>query len=255
MSPVDTEELVQQVRHLYRDVALNPHGTYHFELGRALAGRLGYPSEILDRIPDGAIESFAGVGYFFDLADLRPGERVLDLGSGSGMDVFVAADLVGPSGMVVGIDYTDEQLAKARGLAAQAGVRQVRFLEGHIERPPVAQGEFDCVISNGVINLSPEKAEVFAQAARALAPGGRLAVADIVTERELTEAIVCNVDLWASCIGGAAQHDTYRQMIEDAGLHVEVIRENPYHFLSDRARGASITYGVKSISVLARRLS
>jgi arsenite methyltransferase len=255
MSPVDTEELLQQVQHLYRDVALNPQGAYHFELGRALAERLGYPSEILDRIPSGAVESFAGVGHFFDLAELRAGERVLDLGSGSGMDVFVAADLVGPAGEVVGIDYTDEQLAKARRLAAQAGTRQVHFLNGHIEKPPVAEAAYDCVISNGVINLSPDKAEVFTQAARALVPGGRLAIADIVTERELTEAIVCSVDLWASCIGGAAQYDTYRQMIEDAGLRIEVIRENPYHFLSERARGASVTYGVKSISLLARRPS
>jgi len=253
MRLVDTDELVRQVRHLYRDVALNPHAGYHFDVGRGLAERLGYSTEVLDRIPAGAVESFAGVGFFFDLAALRAGERVLDLGSGSGMDAFIAATSVGPTGSVVGIDYTDEQLAKARGLAAAAGVAHAQFHHGYIEHPPVPDAGFDCVISNGVINLSPDKPAVFAAAARALVPGGRLAIADIVTDQQLTEAIVCNADLWASCIGGAAQHDDYQQMIRDAGLRVEVVRTNAYTFLSERARRASHTYGVKSISLLARK--
>jgi len=109
----------------------------------------------------------------------------------------------------------------------------------------------DCVISNGVINLSPDKARVFAEVARVLRPGGRLAIADIVTERKLTDSIVADVDLWASCIGGAAQRDEYRQAIEEAGLHIIATRGNPYEFISAQARGASGTYGVKSISLLA----
>jgi arsenite methyltransferase len=255
MTVVDTRELQAKVRDMYRHVAEEPHGTYHFEMGRPLADRLGYASDVLDRIPAGAVESFAGVGYFFDLADLREGEQVLDLGSGSGMDVFYAAQLVGALGRVIGIDFTPEQLAKARRLAADTGVDQVDFREGRIESPPAEDESFDCVISNGVINLSPEKGQVFAEAARVLRPGGRLAIADIVSERQLKDAIVGDADLWASCIGGAAQEDAYRQAIEAAGLRIETSRQNPYQFISEQARNASGTYGVKSISLLAVRPS
>jgi arsenite methyltransferase len=250
---VDTQELELKVQRMYRAVATDPRGEFHFELGRSLAERLGYPADVLDRIPDGAIESFAGVGYVFDLAALRDGEQVVDLGSGSGMDVFFAAALVGAAGTVVGVDFTAEQLAKARSLAAAGGFDRVQFLEGRIEQVPAGGESADCVISNGVINLSPDKQQVFAEAARVLRPGGRLAVADIVSEQQLTDAIVCDADLWASCIGGAAQEDAYRDAIEAAGLRIEAIRENPYEFISERARNASTKYGVKSVSVLARK--
>ena len=250
---VDVQELETKVKDMYRHVAQEPKGKYHFELGRALAEHLGYPSEVLDRIPDGAIESFAGVGYFFDLANLREGERVIDLGSGSGMDVFFAADRVGSDGAVVGIDFTAEQLAKARGLAADAGHSQVEFREGRIEQLPAEDGSFDCVISNGVINLAPDKAAVFAEAARVLKPGGRLAIADIISERQMKESTVCDADLWAACIAGAAQRDIYRDAIESAGLRIEQIRENPYEFISERALEASAKYGVKSVSLLAEK--
>jgi arsenite methyltransferase len=118
---VDLRELETKVKHMYRHVAEEPHGRYHFEVGRRLAERLGYPSDVLDRIPEAASESFAGVGYFFDLAALKEGESVIDLGSGSGMDVFFSAEHVGPLGKVVGIDFTSEQLEKARGIASSSG--------------------------------------------------------------------------------------------------------------------------------------
>jgi SAM-dependent methyltransferase len=251
---VDTHELEAKVKDMYRHVAEDPRGNYHFELGRPLAEHLGYPGEVLDRIPDGAIESFAGVGYFFDFANLTEGEAVIDLGSGSGMDVFFAADSVGPSGTVVGVDFTAEQLKKARRLADEAAYSQVEFREGRIERLPAERESFDCVISNGVINLAPDKAAVFAEAARVLKPGGRLAIADIVSEQRMKESIVCDANLWASCIGGAAQRDGYRAAIEDAGLRTEQVRENPYEFISERARNASAKYGVKSVSLLAEKL-
>ena len=252
---VDARELEAKVKDMYRHVANEPQGDYHFELGRPLAERLGYPADVLDRIPTGAIESFAGVGYFFDLADLREGESVVDLGSGSGMDVFFAAECVGPSGSVVGVDFTVEQLEKARTIAGEGGYLQVELREGRIESLPADDVSFDCVISNGVINLAPEKERVFADAARVLRPGGRLAIADIVSEQQLKESIVCDADLWASCIGGAAQQDAYREAIEDAGLRIEEIRENPYEFISERAHDASAKYGVKSISLLASKPS
>jgi arsenite methyltransferase len=236
---------------MYRHVAQEPHEEYHFEMGPALAERLGYPAELLARVPDGAIESFAGVGYFFDLAELHAGEGVIDLGSGSGMDVFCAAIQVGQEGAVVGIDFTTEQLAKGRRLAEAERFEQVQFREGRIESLAAENDAFDCVISNGVINLSAEKDRVFAEAHRVLKPGGRLAIADIVSEQQLKESIVCDADLWASCIGGAAQQDDYRAAIEGAGFRIEDMRDNPYEFISDRARNASAKYGVRSTSVLA----
>jgi ubiquinone/menaquinone biosynthesis C-methylase UbiE len=251
MAVVDAAELAIKVQEMYRLVAEQPDGGYHFEMGRTLAERLGYPTDILDQLPAGAVESFAGVGYFFDLARLVEGERVIDLGSGSGMDAFAAARLVGPLGRVIGIDFTAAQLDKARRLAAHAGIYWVEFVEGSIENLPVDEESADCAITNGVINLSPNKEQVFAEAARALRPGGRLAIADIVTERPLNDAIVGNADLWASCIGGAAQQDTYRRAIMGAGLRIEVVRPNRYQFISEQARQASAKYGVSSISVLA----
>jgi arsenite methyltransferase len=250
---VDTQELEAKVKDMYRHVAEEPQGKYHFEMGRPLADRLGYPADVLDRIPEGAIESFAGVGYFFDLANLGEGEMVVDLGSGSGMDAFFAAEQVGSSGSVVGIDFTVEQLEKARRIAEENGFAQVELREGRIEKLPVEDASCDCVISNGVINLAPEKEPVFAEAARVLKPGGRLAIADIVSEKQMKESIVCDADLWASCIGGAAQVDAYRDAIEGASLRIQTIRENPYEFISDRARSASAKYGVKSVSVLASK--
>jgi arsenite methyltransferase len=179
---------------------------------------------------------------------------VLDLGSGSGTDSFLAALAAGPYGGVVGIDMTDAQLAKADQLAREEGFANVEFRAGHIEQPPVDDGKMDCVISNGVINLSPDKQAVFAAAARALRRGGRLALADIVTETRLPERVTCDASLWAACIGGAMQRDNYRAAIEVAGFEIEAWRQNPeYRFVSERAESATRKYGVTSISLLARR--
>ncbi len=251
---LDTTELEQRVKRMYQEVALEPNLDFHFETGRALAERLGYPAAALDQIPAEAIESFAGVGYFLDLAAILPGESVMDLGSGSGMDSFLAAALTGASGRVVGIDMTDAQLAKARRLAAEGGFPNAEFRDGYIERPPVKDATFDCVISNGVVNLSADKPAVFAAAARALRPDGRLALADIVSAEQLPEGVTCDAALWAACIGGAMQRDRYREAIEAAGFEIETWRENTdYHFVSERADDATRKYGVTSISLLARR--
>lgn len=251
---LDTDELTSRVQAMYTQVADEPDHDFHFDTGRGLALSLGYPVTGLDAIPAGALESFAGVGYFLDLADIRAGESVLDLGSGSGTDSFLAAAQTGPSGRVVGVDMTPAQLGKARRLAEAAGVTHVEFRDGRIEQPPVEGGSVDCVISNGVVNLAPDKDVVFRAAAAALRPGGRLALADIVTATDLPEGVTCDAALWAACIGGAAQRDRYLAMIETAGFRVEAVRDNPqYEFVSDRAIGATSTYGVTSISLLARR--
>jgi ubiquinone/menaquinone biosynthesis C-methylase UbiE len=251
---LDTQELEGRVKEMYREVAEHPEQEFHFETGRALAERLGYPPAELDEIPSEAIESFAGVGFYFDLASLEPGETVVDLGSGSGLDSFLAARKVGDGGHVIGIDMTEAQLAKANALAGRGGFENVDFRHAYIEALPVADASADVVISNGVINLSPDKAKVFAEAARVLRPGGRLAIADIVSSIQLPESVTCDASLWAACIGGAMQRDAYREAIERAGLTVETVRENEqYRFVSDRADNATQKYGVKSISLLARK--
>jgi len=254
VATVDRAALEAKVKEMYRQVAENPHGEFHFEMGRAMAERLGYAAADLDRIPREAIESFAGVGYFFHLAALQPGERVVDLGSGSGMDTFVAALKVGAGGQVIGVDMTEAQLEKAARLAQAGGFAQVSYRKAYIEQTGLADATADCVISNGVINLAPDKAQVFREVARLLRRGGRLAIADIVADVVLPENVVCNPDLWAACIGGAAQRDRYREAIELAGLLVERVEENRgYQFISERAKKATSKFGVTSVSILARK--
>ncbi|WP_336022055.1 methyltransferase domain-containing protein [Halobellus salinisoli] len=251
---LDVERLERAVKSVYRDVAEAPDEEYHFEMGRGLAKRLGYPTSDLDRIPAQAVASFAGVGYHFDLADLREGDDVLDLGSGSGTDAFVAAVQVAETGSVTGLDMTDQQLAKARQLRDEAGMDNVSFERGYIEDIPFDDGAFDVVISNGVINLSPDKRRVFAEANRVLASDGRLAISDIISEKLMPESIKNNEDLWAACIGGAEQVDRYTSIIEDSGFEVTDVRENTqYEFISDQAANACQKYGVKSISLGAHK--
>lgn len=248
---LDTSDLEKRIKDMYDLVANSPHLQFHFETGRPLAEQLGYPVPDLDACPADAIASFAGVGYFFDLAYLQPGESVLDLGSGSGTDSFIAAGAVGPDGSVVGVDITAAQLAKATRLAEAAGISNVEFRNGYIERPPVEPSSVDCVISNGVVNLAPDKTAVFRAAAESLRPGGRLAIADIVSSTQMPETITCDASLWAACIGGAALLEDYLAAIRDAGFEIRTIRENDYRFISDRAVSATTKYGVTSISILA----
>jgi len=249
---VNRADLETKVQAMYRDVAQNPHGEFHFEMGRAMAERLGYRPSDLDRIPPEAIDSFAGVGYYFHFLDDMEGARVLDLGSGSGMDSFLASLIAGPTGTVIGLDMTDAQRAKAEALRQRHGVRNVTFVKGYIDAAPFEDGSFDVVISNGVINLAVDKPQVFREIARLLRPGGRLAISDIVTDVQLPETIVCNTTLWAACIGGAWQVDRYRQAIEDAGLRIVADQVNDqYRFLSDNAQGATKKFGVKSVSLRA----
>lgn len=248
---VNQEDLERRVKDMYKKVALHPEVEYHFEMGRKLAERLGYPAPVLDQVPQEAIDSFAGVGYYFDFAQLQAGEVVLDLGSGSGLDVFYAATQVGSTGEVIGIDMTKEQLEKSKKLSDDAGFGQVFFRESYIEKTPIVSNSIDAVISNGVINLSSEKEKVFQEAARVLKTGGRLVISDIVTQVQLPENISCNATLWAACIGGAMQIDAYKQLIEDAGFEIQKVKDNPYAFISNSAQGATKQYGIESISLVA----
>ena len=252
LAQVNRAELESKVQAMYRDVAENPHGEFHFEMGRAMAERLGYLPSDLDRIPSEAIDSFAGVGYYFHLLDDMEGARVLDLGSGSGMDSFIASLRTGPKGSVTGLDMTDAQLAKAKALRQRDGFSNVNYIKGYIDAAPFEDGSFDVVISNGVINLAVDKVKVFKEVARLLRPRGRLAIADIVTDVVLPETISCDATLWAACIGGAWQQDDYRQAIRSAGLEIVAEQTNEqYRFLSDNAQGATKKFGVKSVSLRA----
>jgi SAM-dependent methyltransferase len=248
---VDRTELERQVQEVYRSVAEDPLAPRHFETGRPVALRLGYPASLLASVPAAALASFAGVGYHLDLAALEPGDRVLDLGSGSGTDAFCAAATVGDSGRVVGVDFTDAQLARSRNLAGQLGIANVAFVEATIDALPFEDASFDAVISNGVINLSPVKDRVFAEAARVLRPGGRLAISDIVSGRPLKEATRRNTELWAACIAGAIPTVDYLDVLVASGFAITAMRRNDYRFVSDRAVDACRKYGVESTSIAA----
>jgi len=251
---VDVGLLEREVKKMYEQVATQPNSDFHFETGAELALSLGYDGRTLRRVPASACESFAGVGFHLDLPNLKEGERVLDLGSGSGMDSFYAAQLVGTRGRVVGVDFTSAQRRKAIELRNRHGFESTEFVNGRLESPPFEDGSFDCVISNGVINLVVDKDRVFREAARVLKPGGRLALSDIVTTSHLPESVVCDANLWASCIGGAMHRAEYLDAIEAAGFQVELVRLNPqYNFKAGRAERSARKFGVMSLSVLATK--
>ena len=193
---VDAEKLREQVRVKYREVAVHPGGAFHFHTGRAAAAHLGYDAETVDALPDRAVESFAGVGNPFVLRPLEPGERVVDVGVGGGFDTFIAAGQVGPSGAVVGVDMTEEMLEKAQGTATALGLEHVELRDGLAEDLPVEDGWADVVISNGVINLCPDKQAAFAEIYRALRPGGWLQFADIANGNRVPAEAMRDIDLW-----------------------------------------------------------
>jgi SAM-dependent methyltransferase len=197
-TPIDAAALREEVKKKYRDVAIKPHDTYHFHTGRLLAARLGYEVKAVEAMPDEAVESFAGVASPFSLRELAPGERVVDLGSGAGFDCFIAGGKVGPTGHVVGVDMTEEMLAKSRRTAQAMGVSNVEFREGILEQLPVEDSWADVVISNGVINLCADKQQAFSEMRRVLKCGGYLQFADIANGKPVPASAVANIDLWTA---------------------------------------------------------
>ncbi len=193
---VDPDALREQVRDKYREVAADPHRTFHFHTGRRLAALLGYEAAAVDALPDRAVESFAGVGNPFSLRRLEPGERVVDVGSGAGFDSFHAAWQVGDTGQLVGVDMIPEMLKKSRETAEALGLRRVEFREGLAEQLPVEDSWADVVISNGVINLCADKRAVFEEIRRVLRPGGWLQFADIANGRPVPLEALRDIDLW-----------------------------------------------------------
>jgi arsenite methyltransferase len=215
---VDPEALRAEVRVKYSEVATNPDGQFHFHTGRRLAELLGYPADIRGALPDEAMASFAGVDNPFAAGGLPVGGRVVDLGSGGGFDCFVAAELVGPTGSVVGVDMTPAMVERARRVADELSLGNVEFREGILEALPVADAWADVVISNGVLNLVADKAQVLAEAFRVLRPGGVRQFADIAVGGEVPEAAKCDIELWTDCIAGGLSVDEWCRFIEGAGF-------------------------------------
>lgn len=251
--PVNPEALRADVREKYRDVALAPDGDYHFHTGRKLAALLGYDPSVVDALPDRAVESFAGVGNPHSLRAPQPGERLVDLGSGGGFDCFVAAQLVGDEGAVVGVDMTPAMLDKSRATAEQLGLGNVEFREGILEELPVEDNWADVVISNGVINLCADKAAVFAHAYRVLRPGGVIEFADIANGNPVPDAAVCEIDLWTGCIAGGKPVDEWEQLLTDAGFGEVTVGPPVDAFGGSRGEKNARTYDVSAYVFLARK--
>jgi arsenite methyltransferase len=192
---IDVELLKSEIKKTYASVSEEPDKDFIFPTGRAWAEDLDYPEELAN-VPESAVESFAGVANPWAMGRLAPGERVLDLGSGAGTDSLIAAQMVGEQGQVTGIDMTQEMLAKARAAAAEMGATNVEFVEGEAERLPFPDTSFDVVISNGVIDLVPDKDAVFTELFRVLAPGGRIQVADVTIQNPVSAEGRRNIDLW-----------------------------------------------------------
>jgi arsenite methyltransferase len=192
---IDVDLLKSEIKKTYASVSDEPEKDFIFPTGRAWAEDLGYPEELAN-VPEAAVESFAGVANPWAMGRLTPGERVLDLGSGAGTDSLIAAQMVGEQGHVTGIDMTQEMLAKARAAATEMGATSVEFVEGEAERLPFPDASFDVVISNGVIDLIPDKDAVFTELFRVLAPGGRIQVADVTIQNPVSAEGRRNIDLW-----------------------------------------------------------
>jgi SAM-dependent methyltransferase len=193
---LDVDLLRSEIKRTYAAVSNEPDREFMFPTGRAWAADLGYPADLLGRVPDASCESFAGVANPFSLGALHAGEDVLDIGCGAGMDTLVAAQMIGPSGTVTGIDMTPAMAAKARRSAAEMGLPNVTIVDGSAEQLPFADATFDVVISNGVIDLIPDKDAVFSEIVRVLRPGGRIQLADVTIQRPVSEEGRRNIDLW-----------------------------------------------------------
>ena len=250
------EVIFDAVRRMYTDVATDPEREFHFPTGRTACEFVGYPAHLLNVIPPSAVESFAGVGYPFAAEVLRPGDVVLDIGSGSGTDALIAAHLVGSQGRVMGLDMTKAMRDKLWANVDRAGATNVEVLAGNAEAIPLPDSSVDVVTSNGVLNLVPDKARAFREIARVLRPGGRLQLADIVVRSLPSDACRANPELWAECIVGASTADSYIAGLEEAGLHSMAILDQRDYFAgssSAETRKVAGSFGAHSFVLRAGR--
>ena len=252
-APVDIESLRAAIRAEYAAVAEHPDQGFHFHTGARLAAILGYPEEWIATLPPSAVESMAGTGNPFALGELQPGERVVDCGSGAGADSLIAARLVASSGRVIGVDMTPEMLAKASANAELAELGNVEFREGVIEALPVPDGWADVVISNGVLNLVPDKTMALAEIFRVLRPGGRIQLADIVLDRPVPGGSKSDVSLWTGCIAGGLLEDELVTLVEGAGFRDVEVRRGVDVFDGAPQHSNAADFGTMGAGITARK--
>ena len=252
-APVDIESLRTAIRAEYAAVAEHPDQGFHFHTGAHLAAILGYPEEWIAALPPTAVESMAGTGNPFALGELQPGEGVVDCGSGSGADSLIAARVVGPSGMVIGVDMTPGMIAKARRNAEVAGLSNIEFREGVLEALPVPDGWADVVISNGVLNLVPDKTVALAEFFRVLRPDGRIQLADIVLDRPVPDGSKSDVSLWIGCIAGGLLEDELTALVEGAGFRDVEVRRGADVFGGAPLHSSAAAFGTVGAGITGRK--
>lgn len=246
------EKIFEAVSGMYTEVSACPNRTFHFPTGRPACLFVGYPETMLNAIPETAVESFAGVNFPFGYGVIGEEDRVLDIGSGSGTDALIASTLVGPNGKVYGLDMTEAMLRKARSNAEKMGTAQVEFIHGNAEEIPLPDASIDVVISNGVLNLVPDKHRAFSEIYRVLRPGGRIQISDIVLGKPIKESSRQNPQLWAECIVGAILEDEFVSLFETTGFE-EIKAAGHLDYFAGSAekdtREAAAKYGARSLVV------
>lgn len=253
---LDHTSILTAVTAMYDEVATCPTKGFHFPTGRPACEYVGYPPKELDALPPAALESFAGVGYPFAGDGIREGHTVVDIGSGSGVDVLIAAARTGPTGQVIGVDMTRSMIDKAAAIIENAGVVNVTIIEGNAEDIPLKNESADVVTSNGVINLVPDKQRAFVEIHRVLRSGGKMQIADIVLSRQVSAKSKSNSELWAECIVGAEPEEIYLDIIREAGFeNIAVIDRLDYFERSDNesTRNVARDLGAHTVVITATR--
>lgn len=253
---MDEHKVEQAVQEMYDEVAACPNKEFHFPTGRSSCLHLGYPEEELDTVPPEAVEPFAGVGYPFLAGVIRPGDTVVDVGSGSGVDALIAAGKTGAAGEVVGIDITPAMIKKARENAAQAGAKNVRIINGRADDIPLEDATADVVTSNGVINLVPDKKKAFDEIHRILRPEGHIQISDIVLSKPVSKESKSNAQLWAECIVGAEPVEVYLDLVRSAGFeNVSIIDRLDYFARSSNedTRNAADGLGAHTVVLTGKK--
>lgn len=215
---VDRERLRRGIQEKYTEVAQEPEKGFHFHTGRPLSQMLGYAAADVDRLPQPTVDSFAGTGNPFSMGEIKPGETVLDMGCGAGFDTLQAALKVGPTGRVIGVDMTAAMREKAAAGAKAMGLANVEVREGYLEELPVSDASVDVVISNGVLNLTPDKEAVMREVFRVLKPGGRFQVGDIIVHLDVPQDAKDDVELWSNCIAGALTQNEWSWVLDQVGF-------------------------------------
>ena len=248
------DHIVSAVQAMYTEVANLPEKEFHFPTGRRACEFVGYPKAQLDSIPATAMESFAGVGYPFAAEVITQGDAVLDIGSGSGTDVLIASQLAGPEGKIFALDMTEAMRNKLESNAKVQGASNIEIVAGDAEGIPLPDASVTVVTSNGVLNLVPDKATAFSEIFRVLKPGGKVQIADIVVNQDISEECRSNPALWAECIVGAMEEQDYLQLFRDIGFQdVKAIGHLDYFSgsSSEETRKVAASFGAGTVVMSA----